>query len=646
MRALATATGLLLVFVASAAEAATSRGPGPVDLGRQANVRIDGAVPLDEAGRTVGRAGDVNGDGRPDLLVGAPGTGYNGRVGSGSAYVVFGTPSLGTIDLADLGAAGFRIDGAAANDAAGFSVSGAGDLNGDGRADILLGAPGADNNGRDASGSAYVVFGKGDPGTVDLAALGSGGFRIDGAASHDDAGASVSGAGDVNGDGRKDILVGAPSAAHNDREGSGAAYVVFGKDDSSNVDLAALGENGLRIDGASGSSPTDTGDLDPGDAAGTSVAGAGDLNGDGRADALVGAPDTDQHGPESGSAYVVFGTPTGGVMDLRTLHEGGFRIEGAEGADLDGYFDGDLAGSSVSGAGDVNADGRPDVVVGAPEADDFSGSVHGDDSLGAAYVVFGKANTRTVDLGKLGSGGFRIDGASFDSSAGTSVASAGDLNGDHRADIVVGAPIDFNNRLRYAGSAYVVFGKRSSRHVDLGRLRGAGVPLDGSAESDLAGWSATGIGDLNGDGHRDVLVGAPYRDDNQREDSGAAYVVYGPFRPDTSRPRLAVRAPSTQRLSVRYYVTVRAACSETCWMRASGSIRIVGQKLRLGLSSAAGWVVAHRYQKLELALSGARTVRLDRLLKHGEKARAAVIVRGEDRAGNATTASRTVTLTR
>ena len=123
--------------------------------------------------------------------------------------MVFGKTGTTTVDLTTLGAAGFQIDGAATYDRSGFSVAGAGDLNGDGRADLLIGAPGADNNSRTYSGSTYVVFGKAGTTTVDLETLGAGGFQIDGAADYDSSGSSVAGAGDLNGDGREDVIIGA-----------------------------------------------------------------------------------------------------------------------------------------------------------------------------------------------------------------------------------------------------------------------------------------------------------------------------------------------------------------------------------------------------------------------------------------------------
>jgi hypothetical protein len=125
-------------------------------------------------------------------------------------------------------ARGFRIDGAGAGYATGNSVGGAADVNGDGHADVIVGVPGADN-GSTNSGSAYVVFGSASTAAVNLGALGTEGFRVDGAAASNHAGYSVSGAGDVNADGRPDLIVGAPTAGNNGRAFSGSAYVVFGR---------------------------------------------------------------------------------------------------------------------------------------------------------------------------------------------------------------------------------------------------------------------------------------------------------------------------------------------------------------------------------------------------------------------------------
>ena len=188
-----------------------------------AGFRIDGPTSNDAAGQSVADAGDVNLDGRGDVIVGAPFAG-NG----GAAYVVFGQAAPADVPLLTLGTAGYRIDSALNGDHTGVSVDGVGDVNADGRPDVIVGADDADTNLRNLSGSSHVVFGKATTTPVSLSALAGGGFRIDGAAIEDHSGRVVSAAGDINGDGRPDILVGAEHADNNDRSDSGSAYVIFG----------------------------------------------------------------------------------------------------------------------------------------------------------------------------------------------------------------------------------------------------------------------------------------------------------------------------------------------------------------------------------------------------------------------------------
>jgi hypothetical protein len=243
----------------------------------------------------------VNGDGRDDVIVGARGACNNSRFSSGSSYVIYGRAYSSNLDLASFGAAqGFRIDGAAGYDSSGNSVAGAGDVNGDGFDDLVIGANGADNNSRSSSGSAYVIYGQASNTNLDLATLTADrGFRIDGAEEYDFAGSSVSGAGDVNGDGRHDVLVGARSATYGDRYQSGSTYVVYGLASNANVDLATLtSNNGFRIDGAEAY-----------DSSGFSVSGAGDSGGDGRDDVIIGAYAASANSRFlSGSSYIVYST--------------------------------------------------------------------------------------------------------------------------------------------------------------------------------------------------------------------------------------------------------------------------------------------------------------------------------------------------
>jgi hypothetical protein len=265
-----------------------------------AGFTLTGAAAGEEAGFSVAFAGDLNGDGIADLILGAREAGG----GTGAAHVVYGSGQgfAATVALGSLPeAAGFHILGAAAGDHAGHSVAAAGDVNGDGIADFLVGAVGADPGGS-GSGAAWVVFGQagGPAGDIDLAALdASDGFRIAGAATGDQAGCSVAAAGDVNGDGFDDVVVGGWFADANGVN-SGAAWVVFGGASGSDVDLASLSASeGFRLSGPAGNSY-----------AGVSVSSAGDINGDGISDLIVGANAANAGAPWSGAAYVLFGSST------------------------------------------------------------------------------------------------------------------------------------------------------------------------------------------------------------------------------------------------------------------------------------------------------------------------------------------------
>ena len=341
---------------------------------------INGVDILDGSGFSVGHAGDVNGDGFGDILVGAHEADPHSQSAAGKIYVVFGYSQLGEAGILNLseldGTNGFVINGISKENWSGFSVSTAGDVNGDSLDDILIGAPDPDDINHRGRGKAYVILGHTDLGknaSLELSALnGVNGFVINGISDGDRCGYSVSSAGDINGDGLDDILIGAP-AGPNGRDSAGKTYVIFGNaqlGQSGVFDLSTLnGVNGCVING-----------INPSDRSGFSVSGAGDINGDALGDILIGAPDADPNGPGSGAAYVIFGrTYFEQAINVSTLYDGthGFVIHGCHLNDRNG--------AAVSDAGDINGDGLGDLLVGARLADP-----KGQNEAGETYVFFGK----------------------------------------------------------------------------------------------------------------------------------------------------------------------------------------------------------------------------------------------------------------
>ncbi|MEO8376879.1 MAG: integrin alpha, partial [Candidatus Sumerlaeota bacterium] len=412
----------------------------------------------DQAGFSVSAAGDVNGDGLGDFIIGAPN--YGNSFSFGRAFVLFGKTDTEPISLSNFQyspSGGFMIslDGSGET---GASVSAAGDVNGDGLADIIVGAPNHNvvNPGYSfarQAGRAYVIYGKKDTNPVNLTQVGiiAPGFILEGSSSYQYLGYSVSGAGDVNGDGFADVVVGAPDL---DRRGSvGNAYVVFGGSALPGLirDTQVGTIPGFVISGF----PNVHGET----YFGYSVSGAGDFNGDGLSDIVVGAPGAYSAGGEdplysAGRVIVIPGKTSTTPIDLSGPdYDNCTAIAGNR---RRGQF-----GVSVSTAGDTDGDGFSDIIAGTKFINSYTPADF-PDTEGHAAVLRGGPNPIKISIGDLGSDpdsdGFLFGTHTPDTLMGRLVSLASDMNGDGRTDVIVGQPKGGSCGYGCStGQAYVVF---------------------------------------------------------------------------------------------------------------------------------------------------------------------------------------------
>ncbi len=418
-------------------------------------------------GAAVACVGDVNNDGYSDVAVGAP-LYDNGQTDEGQVFLYAGSPD------GLRAAAVWTGEGNRANANFGASIANANDVNGDGFSDIIVGAP-TYNNDADAAaeGTIFAFYGRATWPQLSP--------NWQEATEQDDAqyGASVASAGDINGDGYCDIIVGAP-LFDNGQTDEGRVIVYYGGSlgmQSANVWIAEINQAGAHF--------------------GASVAGGGDFNGDGYADIIIGAPLYTNGQVNEGGMFVYLGTASGPSVNSSFT---------AESDQVSASY-----GACVANLGDINGDGYSDIGVGAPLFD------NGNVDEGRAYVYAGHFN------GLSSSPTETLQGPIEYGQFGVVVSPAGDVNGDGYADVIVSSPY-FNSSVFNDGRVWIYYGSSNG----IGTISPT-VLSPTNQEKSYFGWSAASAGDVNNDGYADIVVGAPGYDIKvgQDYDQGRVYVFHG-----------------------------------------------------------------------------------------------------------------------
>ena len=455
-----------------------------------ANASFWGENTGDYSGYSVAMAGDVNGDGYDDILIGAFGNSEKATA-AGQVYLIFGKASGWSMDT-DLSNADASFWGEQFDNDAGFSVAGAGDVNGDGYDDILIGAM-MNSEGGSNAGQSYLILGKASGWAKDTS-LSNSDASFWGEHASDYSGRMVAGAGDVNGDGYDDFLI---NAFYNDDGGTnaGQTYLILGK--------ASGWARDTKLSNAAASFWGENAD----DEAGISIASAGDVNGDGYGDFIIGAIYNDDGGSNAGQTYLILGKASGWAMDT--------DLSNADASFL-GEDIADQSGVSVDGAGDVNGDGYDDILIGALGDDD------GGSGAGMTYIVLGKASGWAMDA-DLSNADASYQGEAASDLSGNWVAGAGDVNGDGYDDILIVAPHN-GERGGAAGQTYLILGKPSGWKKGVG-LSNVDASFWGENVGDGTWTCVDDNGDVNGDGHDDILIGSASNTDGGTN-AGQTYLVF------------------------------------------------------------------------------------------------------------------------
>lgn len=426
------------------------------------------------AGSAVTNIGDINGDSYTDLAIGAPG--YSGD--RGAIYILYGrSKQYKHIDLDNQA----RLVGEAENDRIGYSIAGGGDLNDDGYADFIFGTIYEDTAAKNA-GAMYIMYGQADKlsGEIDISSY----PKYLGSDTKDRFGEALAIPGDLNGDGFDDIIAGGQRFG-NSR--SGETFVIYGQTATLSGDEITNSAN--KFSGEENF-----------DQAGSAVAGAGDVNGDGLADFIIGAPGSDTADDNAGATYIIYG---------QASTYGNVSLANADVTIL-GDTANDASGSVLASAGDVNGDTYNDFLIGSPY------SSYGASESGVVYLVYGRASLSDSNVGAH----VPFYGKKADDYTGLSISGDGDVNADGFDDFIIGAPAGSGSR---HGLAVVVYGQ--SDHLTGGDIREHDM-YAGEKRKDEAGISVAML-DIDADRTAEIAIGA-HNYSVDEDDAGRAYIGYIP----------------------------------------------------------------------------------------------------------------------